>query len=113
MNATPMHVLTRPFAIEPATGMMLPDGIFDTALYNLQIAAHFTNESGADLTNVGIYLEGVGDPGIAPTAQTHYFARVPAGASVLVAWDANFQNATPGKRLVSLVATADGFDPTR
>jgi hypothetical protein len=108
-----MHVLTRPFAIEPVTGMMLPDGIFDNALYNLRIAAHFTNESGADLANVEIYLEGVGDPGIAPVAQTHYFASVPAGASVLVSWDANFQNAAPGKRLVSFVATADGFDPAR
>lgn len=113
MSVTPMDILTRPFAIEPVTGMMLPDGIFDNALYNLRIACHYTNTSGADLSDVDIYLEGVGDPGIAPTAETHHFDRIPAGASVLVVWDANFQYATPGKRLVSFVATAAGMDPAR
>ena len=62
-----MQVLTRPFAIEPVTNMMLPDGIFDNALFNLRIACHYTNESGADLTGVEIYLESVGDPGTCPT----------------------------------------------
>jgi hypothetical protein len=35
MSATPMAVKTRPFAVEPVTQVMLPDGIFDNALYNL------------------------------------------------------------------------------
>jgi hypothetical protein len=35
------------------------------------------------------------------------------GASVLVGWDADFQNATPGKRLVSFIARADGFTSRR
>ncbi|HEX4880233.1 MAG TPA: hypothetical protein VFV39_10345 [Limnobacter sp.] len=113
MSATPLQVLTRPFAIEPVTNMMLPDGIFDNALYNLRIACHYTNMSGAPLNNVTIYLESVGDPGIVPVAKTFHFATIPAGAAVLVMWDANFQNATPGKRLVSFVAKADGFDSRR
>jgi hypothetical protein len=113
MTATPMQVLSRPFAIEPVTNIMLPDGIFDNALYSLRIAAHYTNQSGAALTNVSIYLESVGDPGIVPVASTHHFASIPAGASVLVKWDANFEHAAPGKPLVSFVAKADGFDPRR
>lgn len=113
MSATPLQVLTRPFAVEPVTGMMLPDGIFDNALYNLRIAAHFTNTSATPLTNVEVYLESVGDPGVVPVAKTVRFATVPAGATVLVQWDANFQHATPGKRLVSFVARADGFDSHR
>src|SRR5260370_6154865 len=40
-------------------------------------------------------------------------AGMPAGASVLVGWNANFQNATPGKRLVSFIALADGFTSRR
>ena len=107
MSAVPLHVLTRPFAIEPVTQIMLPDGIFDNALYNLQIACHYTNNSTSELTNVSLYLESVGDPGIVVTAKTHHFARIPAGASVMVRWDANFQHASPGKRLVSFVAAAD------
>ena len=46
MSDTPMQVLTRPFAIEPVTNIMMPDGIFDNALYHLRIAAHVTNMSG-------------------------------------------------------------------
>ena len=113
MSATPMQVLTRPFAIEPVTNIMLPDGIFDNALYSLRIACHYTNTSSAPLTNVSLYLESVGDPGIVPVAQTFHFPSIPARASVQVMWDADFKNATPGKRLVSFVAKADGFDSRR
>jgi hypothetical protein len=113
MTATPMTVETRPFAVEPLTNVMLPDGIFDNALYNLNIACHYTNTSGADLSNVTLYLETVGDPGIAVTAQTYTFATVPAGASVLVSWAANFENASPGKPLVSFIAQADGHAAAR
>lgn len=113
MSATPLQVLTRPFAIEPVTSIMLPDGIFDNAIYELRIACHYTNTSGAALSNVTIYLESTGDPGIVPVAKTFHFVSIPAGAAVLVMWDANFKNATPGKRLVSFVAKADGFESHR
>lgn len=113
MSATPMAVQTRPFAIEPVTNVMLPDGIFDNALYNLTISCHYTNTSGAALHNVALYLEGVGDPGITVTARTFTFAAVPPGASVLVQWQAGFQFASPGKPLVSFVAKADGFTSSR
>lgn len=113
MSATPLQVLTRPFALEPVTNIMLPDGIFDNALHNLRIACHYTNTSGATLNNVTIYLESVGDPGIVPVAKTFHFSSIPAGAAVLVMWDADFKNATPGKRLISFVAMADGFDSHR
>lgn len=113
MTAIPLQVLTRPFAIEPVTNIMLPDGIFDNAIYNLRIACHFTNMSSSPLTNVTLYLESIGDPGIVPVGKTFSFASIPAGASVLVMWDADFKNATPGKRLVSFIAQADGFDVRR
>lgn len=113
MSSTPMAVETRPFAIEPVTNVMLPDGIFDNALYKLRIACHYTNTGTTDLTNVTLYLESVGDPGIAVTGQTYTFARIPAGASVLVSWAADFQHASPGKPLVSFVAKADGHTSAR
>src|SRR5450830_195150 len=113
MSDTPMQVLTRPFAIEPVTNIMLPDGVFDNAIYGLRIAAHVTNMSGSALNNVTVYLESVGDPGIAPVARTFFFASVPAGAAMLLIWDADFQHAAPGKRLVSFVAKADGYTPRR
>ncbi|MFJ8469838.1 hypothetical protein [Streptomyces swartbergensis] len=48
MTGTPMTVEARPFAIEPVTGVMLPDGIFDNALYNLRIACRYTNAGTTD-----------------------------------------------------------------
>ena len=113
MSTTPMEVQARPFAVEPVTRMMLPDGIFDNAIYSLQISCHYTNASAADLSNVRIYLESVADPGVVPDARTFAFATIPAGASVLVSWAADFQNATPGKHLISFVANADGYDSHR
>lgn len=113
MSATPMAVQTRPFAVEPVTNVMLPDGIFDNALYNLTISCHYTNSSNAALANVTLYLESVGDPGIAVVPRTYTFAAIPAGASVLVQWQGNFQFASPGKPLVSFVAKADGFTSSR
>ncbi len=113
MTSAPLQVLTRPFAVEPVTNVMLPDGIFDNAIYTLRVACHYTNVSSSALTNVDVYLESIGDPGIVPVAKTFHFATIPAGGSVLVMWDADFMNATPGKRLISFVARADGFDPRR
>ncbi|MBS0562764.1 MAG: hypothetical protein JSR21_22160, partial [Proteobacteria bacterium] len=113
MSPAPLQILTRPFAIEPVTNIMLPDGIFDNALFNLRIACHLTNQATTTLTNVSVYLESVGDPGIAPVARTFTFATIPAGASVIVMWDADFEHASPGKPLVSFVARADGFDSRR
>lgn len=113
MSATPLQVLTRPFAIEPVTSVMLPDGIFDNAIFNLIIAAHITNMSSTALSNVTVYLESVSDPGITPVAHTFFFDTIPAGASMLVRWGADFEFASPGKPLVSFVARADGFTTRR
>lgn len=113
MAVVPLDVLSRPFAVEPVTSIMLPDGIFDNALHALRIACHYTNTSAADLTNVTLYLESVGDPGVSFHARSFSFPLVPAGGTVLVMWDADFQHATPGKRLVSFVAHADGFSTHR
>lgn len=113
MSTTPLQVITRPFAIEPVTNIMLPDGVFDNAIYGLRIGAHITNLSSSVLTNVTVWLESVGDPGIAPVARTYFFAAIPAGASMQVVWDADFQHASPGKPLVSFMARADGFTARR
>lgn len=113
MSMAPMFVLSRPFAVEPVTRIMLPDGIFDNAIYLLSITCHYTNDSDRALSNVRLYLESVGDPGIRPVAETHVFPMIAPGASVRVGWMADFRNARPGKPLVSFVAVADGFSSRR
>lgn len=113
MPKTPMDVVKRPFAVEPVTGVMLPDGIFDAALFQQRITCHYTNKGAAALHNVTIYLEGISDPAIVVVPQTYSFATVPAGATVQVAWLGNFEFATPGKRNVSFIAKADTLDLQR
>ncbi len=113
MAATPMAIRRRPFAVEPLTQIMLPDGIFDAAIFQQLITCFFTNTSDTALNDVEIYLESVGDPGILPTAQSHHFDQIAPGASVRLAWLANFQNASPGKKLVSFIAQAQGMSLVR
>lgn len=109
MATTPMDIKRRPFSVEPYTKIMLPDGIFDTALKLQRITCYYTNTSAATLDNVTIYLEGIGDPGIVPAAQSYFFDHIPAGASVRVSWLADFEFGSPGKKIVSFIAQAAGM----
>jgi hypothetical protein len=92
---------------------MLPDGIFDTALKKQLITCFYTNLSETALKNVTIYLEGISDPGIVPTAHSYSFSEIPPGAAVQVSWLADFEWGTPGKKIVSLIAKAQGMELKR
>ncbi len=113
METTPMDIRKRPFSVEYYTNVMLPDGIFDTALKKQWITCFYTNISDRTLPTVHIYLEGVGDPGIVPVAHSYFFTEIKPGASVRVSWLANFEYGTPGKKLVSFIAQAQGMSPVR
>jgi hypothetical protein len=113
MATTTMDIIRRPFSVEPYTQIMLPDGIFDTALKLQQITCFYTNTSPSDLHDVTIYLEGVGDPGIVPMAQSYFFPQIPAGAAVRVSWLADFEFGSPGKKIVSFIAQAAGMSLVR
>ncbi|MBN2056912.1 hypothetical protein JW905_18445 [bacterium] len=108
MDCTPMDIRRRPFSVEYYTHIMLPDGIFDTAIRKQWITCFYTNTSDEILHDVTIYLEGVGDPGIVPVSHSYLFAEIQPGASVRVAWLADFEHGTPGKKLVSFIAQALG-----
>jgi hypothetical protein len=105
-----MQILKRPFSIEPITGVMLPDGIFDAAIYKQKITCYYTNTGSSILTDVQIYIEGISDPGIKCEANTFFFAQIPKDASVQVSWLADFQYASPGKKNVSFIAKSAGLE---
>lgn len=113
MTTTPMSVKNRPFSVEPISGIMLPDGIFDTAIFEQQITVFYTNNGTSDLEQVTIYFEGISDNNIVVSPKTHFFPVIPAGASVKISWLGNFQNASCGKKNVSIIAKADGFELKR
>jgi hypothetical protein len=113
MTNTPMQIINRPFSIEPITGIMLPDGIFDAAIFQQKITCYYTNISTNSLSNVSIYFEGIGDSNIIVEPQSHHFPIIPPGASVQVSWIGNFKNATPGKKNVSVIAKSQGHNLKR
>ena len=109
MTTTPVDIQRRPYSVEPITNFMLPDGIFDNAIYQQRINCQVTNISSVALSNVDIYFESVSDPGIVVLPKTWRFAVIPAGATVTVWWDSSFQLASPGKPIISVICKAQGL----
>jgi hypothetical protein len=98
-----MAIPNRPFASEPFTGLMLPDGIFEVSIGMQRINVHFKNIGSSSLAGVQVYLESVSDPGIIVTPQTHFVGAVQSGIAVLKGWMADFSGATPGAHRVSFI----------
>ena len=113
MALTPLELNHRPFSVEPVTGLMILDGIFDTSIEYQEITCYIKNTSVDALNNVEIYLEGVADQGIVPDSETFRFDTVPVGSAIQVAWRANFFKAKPGKPLCSIRVVAEGYDVRR
>jgi len=97
----------RPFATEPVTGLMTPDGIFEAAIGQQNINAHVQSSSGS-ASNVQVYIESVSDPGIVITPATHFIGTAAAGVAHLFSWQADFTGASPGKHLVSFIVETPG-----
>lgn len=97
----------RPFATEPITGMMTPDGIFEVALGQQNVNAHVLSSAGT-AANVQIYVESVSDPGIIITPTTHFIANAATGVAHLFSWQADFTAASPGKHLISFIVETPG-----
>lgn len=95
----------RPFASEPFTGLMLPDGIFETTLGTQAINAHLAT-TGAGTAGAQVYVESVDDPGIVVIPFTYAIPNSGGGVSHLFRWTANFSSATPGVHRISFIVEA-------
>jgi hypothetical protein len=94
----------RPFATEPITGFMIPDGIFEVALGKQLLNAHFTNIAAAAAKDIRIYVEGVSHPSIAITPFTHSINNLEGNAVRVLSWNADFSSTPPGTYAVSFIA---------
>jgi len=103
----PITIPNRPFAAEPITGLMLPDGVFEASFGLLQLHAQFQNLGATPISDATIYIESVSDPGVAVVPHTYY---CPAIGSVarLLSWEADFSAATPGVQRVSFIVDVAG-----
>lgn len=98
-----LSIPNRPFATEPITGFMLPDGLFECTLGVQSINIHLKNTGAAPVVGAQVYVESVDDPGIVITPATHNVPGTAAGVSHVFSWTGNFSAATPGVHRISFV----------
>lgn len=94
----------RPFASDNITGLMLPDGIFESSLGKMKLNAHFTNSGTSALSNVNIYVESASHPGIVVTPVTHTVTSFAGRASILKSWDVDISGVAAGIYYISFIA---------
>lgn len=99
----PIEVRLRPFAIEPITSVMMPDGIFDASLMFQDISFFVTNRSEQRLRFCWVRPDHRSPTDWAYTAlhMTEIGPMAP-GESRLVRWRANFSKCAPGKRALRI-----------
>lgn len=93
----------RPFASEPITGLMLPDGIFEAALGQQRMNVHVRNSGAAPVTGAQVYVESVSSPLVVVSPATLPLAQAAPGVSYLFGWDVDVSAAPAGTYLVSFI----------
>lgn len=106
----PIDIINRPFSSDFITGLMLPDGIFESTLGRQQLNAHFTNKGNSTLSGLKIYVESASDIRIVIIPATHHVASLAGGAASLNTWEIDVSHAPAGKHYVSfIVENETGF----
>jgi len=99
-----VDIPNRPFSTELYTGLMLPDGIFESSLGNQNLNAQFRNAGASALSNVSVNIEGASHPAIVITPQTFFLWNLDGRAARVLPWAIDVSGVPPGEYLVSFVA---------
>ena len=91
-------IVKRPFAVEPLSGVMLPDGVFNSAIREQLISVYIVNTSDKDIEKLWVRTKSTPDYKIFAPDQVFLGRGLKKGAATLVQWRADFTTATPGKR---------------
>ncbi len=94
----------RPFSSDLITGLMLPDGIFESTLGKQKINAQFKNVGAGTVNNSQIYIESVSLPAINFTPVTYFVGSLGSGAVRVLSWEADFSNVPPGVYYISFIS---------
>ncbi len=100
----------RPFSIDPVSGLMNTDGLFDTGI-GVQEIGLFVRNNGSVLVP-GVEGELIFEPvsGIVPVESHYIFGDIPPGASVMGLFSADFSVTPPAKHVFTLSLNAPGFE---
>jgi len=99
-----LQINNRPFASEMITGLMLPDGIFESTLGRQRINIHLGNAGGSSVNGAEVFFESASHPAITVAPRTYPVNTLQSNASRLYHWDADFTNVPAGKYFVSFIA---------
>lgn len=105
--SSPLQINKRPFSVEPITGIMLPDGIFDTAIRRQLISAYVVNGSDITINKFWARIRDTADYTVIGVRQIEVLQPIPSGATKLLQWEVTFRGATPGKK--SLIIESGGM----
>lgn len=100
----PVDIPNRPFSTELYTGLMLPDGIFESSLGNQALNAQFQNTGASAVADVSVNFESASHPAISVTPATFDFASLAGGAARVLSWAIDVSAVPPGEYLVSFMA---------
>jgi hypothetical protein len=92
---------SRPFARELVTGLMLPDGIFESTIGNQELVAGFRN--GGTTTPFEAYVESTSHPSLVVSPATRSVGSLVTGATTFLSWRIDVSAVPPGEYLVSFV----------
>lgn len=94
----PFAVKKRAFAVEPITGLMLPDGIFDIAIRRQLISVYVENVSEYTIGRFWARIPRSSDYTLTGQWQIDVSDDLASGASKLLQWEVTFRGASPGKK---------------
>lgn len=105
----PLEIKLRPFAVEPETGIMLPDGIFESSLGRLEIKFHISNDTEETFHNVYYELETYSPQDFTILKRKGTILKIEPGAVVIAEFEANFIGSVPGEKKMKIWLSGDNI----
>lgn len=93
----------RPFASDPISGLMLPDGIFVTMLGRQMVNLQVENDGSTDIDMPRVYFESASTTGITVAAGTRYLTSLRTGGTHTFQWEADFTSCPAGTHFLSFI----------
>lgn len=100
--ASPFRIDKRPFSVEPVTGIMLTDGIFDTCLRRQLLSAYLVNATKDIVDYFWARPTASRDFIVTGVREVHVRYGLKPGAATLIQWEVDFTGTPPGKKSLSV-----------
>lgn len=98
-SGPPLAISRRPFAVEPTTGVMMPDGIFDCSIFRQEITCFIRNTSSKPIRKMWVRPHPRNNPEWTLISHPQIdLVNVAPGSAISVSWLCDFRNSTPGKK---------------